>query len=305
MSSTSHEIQMIGLDDTEEVLRDVRRPTAISPGTHAGGAENLVPLDRDHPGFRDGAYRSRRDSIARKALAYRDGDPVPRVRYVDEEHAVWRAVWEKLTPLHARYACREYRECREMLHLPHNRIPQLSEINAQTLAATGFRMLPVAGLVSSRVFLGYLARSTFLSTQYIRHHSAPLYTPEPDVVHELVGHAMTLAHPAFTELSRRFGEAALLADDATLLQIERVYWYTLEFGVVEEKTGLKVLGAGLLSSSGEISRFEKEADLRPMDFDDMAETPYDPTDYQRTLFVANSFPTMVRELCAWLRGRTC
>ena len=98
------------------------------------------------------------------------------------------------------------------------------------------QMLPVAGLISARGFLSCLGRGVFLSTQYMRHHSMPLYTPEPDVIHELIGHATSFFDPDFVRLSRLFGQAALVADAPTLARLERVYWYTLEFGLAREGT---------------------------------------------------------------------
>ena len=171
--------------------------TAHSASQPVAGEDDLVRLDPDHPGFRDAVYRARRNQIARIALAYKPGEPVPRIEYTEEEHAVWRAVWEKLAPVHARHACRAYREAHARLALDPTRIPQLADVNPQLKARTGFQMVPVAGLVTSRVFLGQLGQGTFLSTQYIRHASRPLYTPEPDVVHELVGHAAACAIPSW------------------------------------------------------------------------------------------------------------
>src|SRR5262245_54711551 len=183
---------------------------------HAAGADDLVTLDQDHPGFRDPVYRARRNQIARIALEHVLGQPLPSVAYTDEEQAVWRTVWEKLTPLHEHFACREYLASRDRLALDRTHIPQLAEVNTRLEPQTGFRMIPVAGLVSSRVFLGNLAAGVFLSTQYIRHASQPLYTPEPDVVHELVGHACTLFDPTLAALNRLFGAAAPHVDDETL-----------------------------------------------------------------------------------------
>jgi phenylalanine-4-hydroxylase len=259
-----------------------------APRIHAGGEGDLVQLDPDHPGFRDRAYRERRNAIARLALAYRAGDPPPIAPYSEEEHAVWRAVWRELEPLHARWASREYRRCSRQVALDRERIPQLAEVNA-AIASSDFSMLPVAGLVSARRFLEYLGRDVFLSTQYIRHHSRPLYTPEPDVVHELVGHAATFVHPTYARLNRAFGAAALDADDRRLTALERIYWYTLEFGLVREDGELKAYGGGVLSGAGELARFATAAELRPLDLADMAARPYDPTGYQPVLYVARDW----------------
>src|ERR1041385_5318880 len=151
----------------------------------------LVALDADHPGFHDPDYRRRRDEIARAALNHRYGDPALQIASTGNEHDVWREVWRNLEPLHARYACREYREASLRIALSRDAIPQLHAVNQVIEPMHGFRMMPVAGLVTAGAFLRELARGVFLSTQYMRHHSVPLYTPEPDVVHELVGHAAT------------------------------------------------------------------------------------------------------------------
>jgi len=263
-------------------------------------AAGLVQLDPDHPGFRDPVYRSRRDAIARIAFEYRDGEPVPRVEYTEEEQEVWRAVWRNLGPLHDRYACRAYLGCSQRLELDRGRVPQLADVNLAIHAATEFRMRPVAGLVSDRNFLGHLGRGVFLATQYMRHPSRPLYTPEPDVVHELVGHAATLCDPAFARLNRAFGDAALRATPGQLARIARAYWYTLEFGLCEEGGAVKAYGAGLLSSFGELGRFEEHAELRPLDLDLVAATPYDPTDYQKVLYVAPDLARTAELVSAWL-----
>ena len=178
-------------------------------------------------------------------------------------------------------------------------VPQL-RVNA--IIALGFRMSPVAGLVSAKSFLGRLGEDVFLSTQYMRHHSVPLYTPEPDIVHELIGHAATFADPTFVALNRAFGEAALRARDnpAIIEQIGRVYWYTLEFGVVRERGNVRVYGAGLLSSFGELGRFERDEPMLAWDVGEIARTPYDPTRYQEKLFIAPSFDAMADDVQTWL-----
>ena len=268
---------------------------------HAGGRDQLVPLDPDHPGFTDEIYRHRREIIAQIALDHRTGRPVPEAPYSEEEHAVWRHIWKALTPLHAERIFTELLELQDVMPLSRERIPQLASLNPTLMAIGGFRMEPVAGLVSARVFLRYLGQRVFLSTQYIRHHSRPLYTPEPDVVHELIGHVATLIHPGIAELNRLLGLAAAVASDSEMDRLERVYWYTLGFGVVEERGALKAFGAGLLSSCGELAEFDSRAALRDWNLDAIAETPYDPTNYQSTLFVAPSFTRMLVDVTMWVR----
>jgi phenylalanine-4-hydroxylase len=262
-------------------------------------ADQLVELNPEHPGFRDPIYRARRNAIARLAVEHREGTPPPFVAYTDQEHDVWRSVWDHLAPLHAARAVREWRSAAARLELDRNRVPQLAEVNELT-RHPGIEMLPVAGLISADGFLSALGRGVFRSTQYMRHHSMPLYTPEPDVIHELVGHATSFLAPEIVQLSRSFGDVALRADPATMLQIERLYWYTLEFGVALEDGDVKAYGAGLLSSYGELGDLGGRAQLVPFDLEVMARTPYDPTDYQKVLFVAPSFAAMIRQLEDWL-----
>ena len=262
----------------------------------------LVELDQDHPGFRDLEYRARRDTIARIALTHRSGDAVPDAPYTDGEHAVWRTVFETLSPIHAQLVCDELNAVQNALALDRHRIPQLATVNRALQAETQFRMEPVAGLVEPRTFLERLADGVFLSTQYIRHYSRPMYTPEPDVIHELVGHAASLIHPDIVDLSRAFGRATKRAPDSAVDQLIRVYWYTLEFGALEQDGRIKAYGAGLMSSAGELTRFGTEAALRPWDLARIAQTPFDPTDYQPQIYVAPSFARMVTDLTEWLNA---
>ncbi|MCA9707163.1 MAG: hypothetical protein KDK70_15025 [Myxococcales bacterium] len=259
-----------------------------------------VELPPTHPGFCDPEYRARRDAIATLAQRFRPGDPLPRAPYTDAEHAVWRALWAELQAAHADRVCAELLACERRLALPGHRIPQLCEVEATLVATTGFRLAPVAGLVPARRFLSHLADGRFLSTQYIRHASRPRYTPEPDVIHELVGHAGSLAHPGVARLSRRFGQVARRLDDDGLRRLERVYWFTLEFGLCLEHGRLRAVGAGLLSSVGELAGIETGPTLCDWDLDAIAATPFDTSRMQDQLFVAPSFGAMLRDLERWL-----
>ena len=261
----------------------------------------LVELDPDHPGFRDAVYRRRRDEIAAIANAYRTGEPVPDAPYTPGEHALWGQIQAGLVPLSDR-VCSELLDMRAAFPLPVDRIPQLVEVNSRLTPLTGFRLEPVAGLVAPRTFLAHLGRRVFLSTQYIRHTSRPFYTPEPDVVHELLGHAATLAHPGLAAVNQHLGLAAAGASEAELLRLEQVYWYTLEFGLAEEAGAVRAWGAGLLSSSGELSAFETRSTLLPWDLDRVAATAYDPTDYQPALFVAPSFAQALADIEQWVES---
>lgn len=260
----------------------------------------IVPLDPDHPGFRDHEYRARRNAIAKIAMTYKPGASIPAAPYTELEHGVWKTIWEALGPAHREHACAEYLDCVERLAFDADRIPQLDEVSRKVEAISGFRLEPVAGLVEPRVFLESLARGVFLSTQYIRHHSTPLYTPEPDVAHEIIGHAVTLASPRFAELNRLFGEAVKRTKEPTEMdRLARVYWFTIEFGVLRENGQVKAYGTGLLSSAGELSEMHK-AKLRPLDINAAADHVYDPTHYQAELFCADSFDEMYETLKEFL-----
>lgn len=260
----------------------------------------IVQLDPDHPGFRDPDYRRRRNQIAQIAMNYHPGDPIPDAPYTNEEHQVWSVIWKALRPAHQQHACAEYLQAIDQLDFSDNRIPQLREVNERVQAISGFRLEPVAGLVQPRVFLENLADGVFLCTQYIRHHSTPLYTPEPDVVHEIVGHGVTLACPRLAELNRLFGEAIKRTTSTDKLErLSRVYWFTIEFGVLREKGSLKAYGTGLLSSAGEMEEMHK-ADLRPLDLEAASNEKYDPTHFQPVLFCADSFDDLYQTLREFL-----
>jgi phenylalanine-4-hydroxylase len=128
--------------------------------------------------------------------------------------------------------------------LPEDRIPQLSEVSERVEKISGFRLEPVGGLVLPRVFLETLGDGIFLSTQYIRHYSTPLYTPEPDVVHETLGHATMLANEQIAEITRLVGSAVRRADEEHLERLSKIYWFTIEFGVLREGPDPKAYGAG-------------------------------------------------------------
>lgn len=264
-----------------------------------------VSLTADHPGFSDSAYREQRARIDRYAAAYRYGEPFPSIEYSEQESTTWRVVYEQLKPLHRAYACEAYlrivRELESECGYGPDRIPQAETVSGFLSARTGFRLYPVAGLLASREFLAGLAFRVFFSTQYVRHHSLPLYTPEPDVCHELIGHAPMFADPAFADFSQEIGLASLGASDSEIERLARCYWYSVEFGLLRESGRLKAYGAGLLSSFGElayacgdgadrVATHEGTAAPELLDWEPeiAAERPFPITEYQGTYFVARS-----------------
>jgi phenylalanine-4-hydroxylase len=264
-----------------------------SPVTTDAAGDVTVHLAHDHPGANDPTYRARRSEIAAAALAWQPGEPAPLIGYSEAEHEVWRTVCRELAPKHERYAVHEFRVAKVRLALPTDGVPGLDEVSALLEPLSGWRYLPAAGLVPLEAFYGSLAERRFHSTQYVRHPAVPLYTPEPDIVHEVIGHGQLLATPTFGELHRLAGIASRrLRDPENLRFLSRVFWFSLEFGAVVEDGELRAYGAGILSSYGEIEEF-RAMTHRPLDLIEMGTADYDITAYQPVLYVAESVAQVV------------
>lgn len=252
-------------------------------------AEHIVELEADHPGFNDPDYRRRREEIARLAPPLNSGLPPERVRYSEQECGTWATAFGKLSAFYPSHACREFEDVVNDIGYAADMVPQLADVSEFLSDRTGFRLQPVAGLVSAREFLEALSRRVFCATQYIRHHSQPLYTPEPDIVHELMGHAPMLAIPEFADLSQKIGEGSLHADDEQIEQLATLYWFTIEYGVLRQDGQLRAYGAGLLSSFGELEHaLSGEVEIRPFDPWEAKDTAYPITTYQPLLWSVTS-----------------
>ena len=250
---------------------------------------HIVELDADHPGFSDLGYRRRRDEIALMAPPLNSGEPPRIVEYTPSECVTWATVFDKLTALYPTHACSEFTAVVDDIGYRGDAVPQLADVSRFLTDRTGFSLQPVAGLVSAREFLESLSRRVFCATQYIRHHSEPLYTPEPDIVHELMGHAPMLAIPEFADLSQKIGEGSLAADDAQIEQLATLYWFTIEYGVLLQGSDLKAYGAGLLSSFGELEHaLSGKVEIRPFDPGIAKDTAYPITTYQPLLWSVGS-----------------
>ena len=252
--------------------------------------EDIEELHLDHPGANDEEYRTRRDHIARLSKKFRETGVITDVEYTEEEQGIWRHVATKLEELHQKHASPFYLRAKRDLGISNERIPQLSEMNRRLKELTNFRLAPIEGLVDTRAFLSWLSWRTMLSTQYIRHHSRPEYTPEPDIVHEAIGHIPMFTNPNFADYSQFIGHGARIATDEQLEALGRLYWFTVEFGLVEHEGDIKAYGAGLLSSYGELSHaFSDEVERRPFDLEQVINTGYDYSDMQPVLYIIPSY----------------
>jgi phenylalanine-4-hydroxylase len=247
-----------------------------------------VQLEEGHPGFSDPVYRGRRNAIAQLSINYHSGDQIPRVDYTDQEHDVWRVVSAELSKRHEEYGCRPFVEAKEELRLPVDHVPQLTEVSERLTPITGVSYEPVAGLAPLREFYGAFASKKFMSTQYIRHPSHPTYTPEPDIIHEVIGHANQLADPGYAEIYVAVGGAVARTETHDALAfMSKVFWFTMEFGVVMEKGEPKAYGAGILSSVGELDVF-RTAVIKPLDIREAGSAEYDITKYQPVIYSLSS-----------------
>ncbi|KAJ1914835.1 hypothetical protein IWQ60_008657 [Tieghemiomyces parasiticus] len=275
-------------------------------------------LDSDHPGALDPVYRQRRKVIAEQAKSYCRGSSLPLVSYTPEEVEAWGIIYRRCQALYPTHACEEFNRLFPLMEIncgySPNRIPQLADVAPFLLARTGVRVRPVMGQLSSRDFLNTLAFRTFFVTQYIRHPSQPLYTPEPDACHELLGHVPLFADPEFASFAQEIGLASLGAADEDIKKLAAIFWFTIEYGMCYQNTlqpdgqtlcEIKAYGAGILSSFGELEHcLSGKPEFRPFDPARIVVQDYPLTEYQPVYFVAESFrdaKEKVREFAKSLR----
>ena len=202
-------------------------------------------------------------------------DAEGRVPYTAEDDAVWHdLVARQLPSVRARMA-RPYLDGLARLDLPTNRVAQCTEVSASLRKLTGWRVEPVPALIPFGRFFGLLADRCFPAASFIRRREDFDYIEEPDIFHEIFGHAPLMTDPRFAAFSQAIGQAGLHAERADYAWLIRLYWFSIEFGLTREAGALKGLGSGLASSISELQwATSGQPELRPFDVIDILRTPY-------------------------------
>ncbi|WP_078970295.1 hypothetical protein [Streptomyces natalensis] len=224
------------------------------------------------------------------------------VAYRAEEDLLWSTMVSKLNAIHPRVASSRYLQAKDRLPLPVTHTARIDDVGQRLNNSAGFRLLPVDGLIPIENFYGRFADDIFSTALYLRCPSRPHYSPEPDMLHELVGHVVMLSDPLFADLYRLFGEATNNATSNQELQaISQVFWFTMETGLVQEDGRTKAYGAALLSSSGELAKLDR-CPVEKFSIPEMIESDYDISAYQGKLFMAQSVDEMASEVRSFLNG---
>ncbi len=201
--------------------------------------------------------------------------------------------------MHVKHAYQAYLQGKRALAITREQIPQLRHLSDRLRDETNMHLVPAEGALPYRTFYQYIARRGFPVTQFVRHGSHPEFTPEPDIIHDCLGHVPHLMNRDYAELLTLIARAATTTPHGEqVLALKRFSWFSIEFGLIEEGSEVKVFGAGILSSIGEIpySLSSPEVTRRPFVTDTVIATDYDPSRMQDQLFIAPSLPFLRREL---------
>ena len=264
-----------------------------------------LELEAGHPGLGDAGYIARRTELFALCRRHRlDQLGPPLIEYTDEETRIWREVCPRLHELHDRHACSIYLAAKRELAINERDIPQLRHLSDRVQRETNMHLVPAEGALPYRIFYQYIGNRGFPVTQFLRHGSHPEFTPEPDMIHDCLGHVPPLMHDHYAELLTLIGRAVSATDRGEhVLALKRFSWFSIEFGLIEEAGETKVFGSGILSSTREIpySLCSPEVRREPFVTSTVIETDYDPSRMQDRLFVAPSFEFLRRELGGLVR----
>jgi phenylalanine-4-hydroxylase len=258
-----------------------------------------LELEPGHPGLGDEAYIERRRelfALCREHRLKRLGPPL--IAYNDEEQRIWRDVSPKLDALHIQHASSIYLKAKRDLGISENEIPQLRHLSTRIEQMSGMHLVPAEGPIPYRTFYSYIAERGFPVTQFIRHGSKPEFTPEPDMIHDCLGHVPPLVNHDYAELLTLIGKAAVRVKTGDhVLALKRLSWFSVEFGLIEEAGETKIFGAGILSSMGEIPfSLSPNVERRRFVTTEVIATDYDASRMQELLFVIPSFQFLRREV---------
>jgi phenylalanine-4-hydroxylase len=211
--------------------------------------------------------------------------------YTDDQHAVWAELVSRRMPQIEQHAAAEYLEGFDYLHLPVSRLPNLRALSAKLERRTGWNTTAVNGFMPGPAFFEMLAARRFPTTTWLRSRDSLEYTPEPDIFHDVFGHVPMHAHPVFADFLQRYGQlCARIQDEAILERIGRVFWYTVEFGLIRQKGEVKVYGSGLISSNGECTNvIHGGCAVKPFVLEEVLRTPVKVDEMHKLLFAIESF----------------
>jgi phenylalanine-4-hydroxylase len=225
-------------------------------------------------------------------------------RYSDEDHEVWRIIYDKRMAQLEHDGSRVYLRGAEAIALSRDHVPRISNVNRHLLPMSGWSSHAVPGYIPARCFFAFLAQRQFPTTITVRPKAQMEYLPEPDIIHDVFGHVPLHTDPSFAEFLQTYGQAALLTDDPHHTErLARLFWFTVEFGLIYEDSRLKLYGSGLISSEGEGHHAlqSSEVDRRPFDLDRVCDTPFEIHHYQPILYVLDSFEQLADAMNRYAR----
>lgn len=219
-------------------------------------------------------------------------------KFSDEEHETWGILFERMAKMLPGYACKEYLDGLDKLDFNKHQIPNFKEISTKLRAMTGWEVVAVPGLIPEKAFFEMLASRKFPAGDFIRTRDQLDYIEEPDVFHDGFGHLPILTNPVFADYMQAYGEAGLKAmEHKAVKYLTRLYWYTVEFGLIETEEGLRIFGGGIVSSSSE-TEFSLHSDSPNrigLDIERVMLTDYRYDDFQQTYFVIKSFEDLFKQ----------